>query len=288
MTDNKTSVNPHTGQPLPDDVAVPNPPTGTPGAAAASAEVASATKQAGPPQLSSAPSAQELAVRSVLETVMDPELGLSVIDLGLIREVHFLAGKTLVRMMLTTPFCPYAPQMMADVKQATESAVPQPAEVEILLAKAAQQMALQLDEVPDARRGPERDAAEHGEAALRERIVRVLESDHGRVDLGREEVHGVTAASVEAPHLAREHVARIDAERGVAAYRVQAERVDRAAVPPVLHSRQEVHGIEQSRIVEAGADREAGERALALLEHGRHHAVDAGEAARGARGRWGE
>jgi len=78
------------------------------------------------------PSAQELAVRSVLETVMDPELGLSVIDLGLIREVHFLADKTLVRMMLTTPFCPYAPQMMADVKQATESAVPQPAEVEIL------------------------------------------------------------------------------------------------------------------------------------------------------------
>jgi metal-sulfur cluster biosynthetic enzyme len=46
--------------------------------------------------------------------------------------VHFLTAKTLVRMMLTTPFCPYAPQMMADVKQATESAVPQPAEVEIL------------------------------------------------------------------------------------------------------------------------------------------------------------
>jgi metal-sulfur cluster biosynthetic enzyme len=46
--------------------------------------------------------------------------------------VHFLTGKTLVRMMLTTPFCPYAPQMMADVKQAAESAVPQPAEVEIL------------------------------------------------------------------------------------------------------------------------------------------------------------
>jgi metal-sulfur cluster biosynthetic enzyme len=78
------------------------------------------------------PTAQELAVRSVLETVMDPELGLSVIDLGLIREIHFSEGGTLVRMMLTTPFCPYAPQMMADVKQATESAVPQPCEVEIL------------------------------------------------------------------------------------------------------------------------------------------------------------
>lgn len=132
MNDDKREVNPHTGQPLPEEPAMPTPATGTSGAPAAGAGVTPARPQAGPPQLSSTPSAQELAVRSVLETVMDPELGLSVIDLGLIREVHFLDGRTLVRMMLTTPFCPYAPQMMADVKQATESAVPQPAEVEIL------------------------------------------------------------------------------------------------------------------------------------------------------------
>lgn len=132
MNNDDKGINPHTGQPVPNEAEIPAPPTGTPGAAAASAAAAPAAKQTGPPQLSSMPSPQELAVRSVLETVMDPELGLSVIDLGLIREVHFLDGKTLVRMMLTTPFCPYAPQMMADVKQATESAVPQPAEVEIL------------------------------------------------------------------------------------------------------------------------------------------------------------
>jgi len=133
MNDDKRAVNPHTGQPVPDDPAPPKAPDAAASASAPAPASAPATaKQAGPPQLSSMPSAQELAVRSVLETVMDPELGLSVIDLGLIREVHFLTGKTLVRMMLTTPFCPYAPQMMADVKQATESAVPQPAEVEIL------------------------------------------------------------------------------------------------------------------------------------------------------------
>ena len=134
MNDDKRDVNPHTGQALPPEpgFAPPTPAAGTPGAASASSDAPPAPKQAGPPALSSMPSAQELAVRSVLETVMDPELGLSVIDLGLIREVHFLADKTLVRMMLTTPFCPYAPQMMADVKQATESAVPQPAEVEIM------------------------------------------------------------------------------------------------------------------------------------------------------------
>ena len=127
MNDDKRAVNPHTGQPLPDESVTPAAPD-----AATASSPAAAGKQSGPPQLSSMPSAQELAVRSVLETVMDPEIGLSVIDLGLIREVHFLTGKTLVRMMLTTPFCPYAPQMMAEVKQATESAVPQPAEVEIL------------------------------------------------------------------------------------------------------------------------------------------------------------
>ncbi len=91
-----------------------------------------AATPSGPPQWSSTPSQRELAVRSSLETVMDPEIGLSVIDLGLIREIHFVENKTVVRMMLTTPFCPYAPQMMADVKNATESAVAQPCEVDML------------------------------------------------------------------------------------------------------------------------------------------------------------
>ena len=79
-----------------------------------------------------APSQQEMAIRSALETVMDPEIGLSVIDLGLIREVLIQPDKTLIRMMLTTPFCPYAPQMIADVKSATQSVVPMECEVEIM------------------------------------------------------------------------------------------------------------------------------------------------------------
>ncbi|MCU0621759.1 MAG: metal-sulfur cluster assembly factor [Gemmatimonadales bacterium] len=110
-------LNPHTGQPYPDEPAAAAPP------AAPAA-----------PVTSSAPSVQEMAVRSALETVMDPEIGLSVIDLGLIREIHFLQDppRTQVRMMLTTPFCPYAPQLMAEVKQATMSVVPQECEVEIM------------------------------------------------------------------------------------------------------------------------------------------------------------
>ena len=113
-------VNPHTGQPVPDAPASPAVPAGASPAAPA-------------PAGGSAPSQQELAVRAALETVMDPEIGLSVIDLGLIREVRFLdPPRTLVRMMLTTPFCPYAPQLVEEVKQATMSVVAQECEVELM------------------------------------------------------------------------------------------------------------------------------------------------------------
>ena len=97
-------------------------------AATESAAVAAASPATGKP----APSLQEFAVRAALETVMDPEIQLSVVDLGLIREVIVEPGRTLVRMLLTTPFCPYAPQLTEDVKQAAMSVVNQPCEVEIM------------------------------------------------------------------------------------------------------------------------------------------------------------
>jgi len=129
--DDATPVNPHTGRPLPEEalagierpVAPEDRRTESPDAGAGS------SVNPGP---AAAPSQQELAVRSALETVMDPEIGLSVIDLGLIRTVDIQPGKTRIEMLLTTPFCPYAPQMMADVKQATQSVLPQDCEVEIL------------------------------------------------------------------------------------------------------------------------------------------------------------
>jgi len=122
MSDEREGTNPQGGR------AAPAAPATTSGVN----EVPPAQKPAGPPSFSGMPSQQELAVRAALETVMDPEIQLSVIDLGLIRELFFLPDRTLVRMMLTTPFCPYAPQMVADVKQAVEGAVPKTCEVEML------------------------------------------------------------------------------------------------------------------------------------------------------------
>jgi len=103
----------------------------TPAPATPNSEASAAGASSGESR-TSAPSQQELAVRSALEAVLDPEIGLSVIDLGLIREINIFPDRTHVRMMLTTPFCPYAPQMMADVKQATEAVVPVPCDVEIM------------------------------------------------------------------------------------------------------------------------------------------------------------
>jgi metal-sulfur cluster biosynthetic enzyme len=137
MTDDK-NVNPHTGQPVPDDPKpgsdpAPPRPTGL-GATDPAYEIAAQapTFARAQEEATRAPSQQELAIRSALEVVMDPEINLSVIDLGLIREVRIEPGKTWIKMMLTTPFCPYAPQMIEDVKQAAMSVVPQDTDVELL------------------------------------------------------------------------------------------------------------------------------------------------------------
>ena len=121
-------THPGSGPQVPQDPTGASAPPGAPGPRP-SGDVPSSS--AGGPS-TSAPSQQELAVRSALESVMDPEIGLSVIDLGLIREVHLLPDKTFIRMMLTTPFCPYAPQLVEEVKVAAMGVVPLDCEVELM------------------------------------------------------------------------------------------------------------------------------------------------------------
>jgi len=139
MSDPAKDINPHTGRPYESAPAPGTPPAAPEAIAPAPAPTPSApsapsapTPGAGAAASGGLPSQQEMAIRAALETVMDPEIGLSVIDLGLIREVHVGPDRTHIKMMLTTPFCPYAPQMLADVKQAAMSAVPQECEVDLL------------------------------------------------------------------------------------------------------------------------------------------------------------
>jgi metal-sulfur cluster biosynthetic enzyme len=52
------------------------------------------------------------ALREGLRTVMDPELGLNIIELGLVRDVVMTDDSQEIKMILTTPFCPYGPAML--------------------------------------------------------------------------------------------------------------------------------------------------------------------------------
>ncbi|MGD2028072.1 MAG: iron-sulfur cluster assembly protein [Anaerolineales bacterium] len=54
------------------------------------------------------------AAEEALREVIDPELGLNVIELGLVRDVDYdeEGTKAHVNMIMTTPFCPYAPALL--------------------------------------------------------------------------------------------------------------------------------------------------------------------------------
>jgi len=55
-----------------------------------------------------------------LGKVFDPELGLSIVQLGLVRNVEMKADHALVTMILTTPFCPYGPSIMESARRSAE------------------------------------------------------------------------------------------------------------------------------------------------------------------------
>ncbi len=56
-------------------------------------------------------------LRTKLAEVVDPEIMLNVLQLGLIRKVSIENGEAKLYVLLTTPFCPYGPAMLEMIKQ---------------------------------------------------------------------------------------------------------------------------------------------------------------------------
>jgi serine O-acetyltransferase len=76
---------------------------------------------------------KEQEIREALRPVVDPEIGVSVVDLGMIREIVLAEDGTVqVKMVLTTPFCPLASMIRAQVQQAA-AAVPGIKEAKVTL-----------------------------------------------------------------------------------------------------------------------------------------------------------
>ena len=100
----------------------------TPDAPAAPAAQAAPATPAFDPQAR----ATELAIMDALRAVVDPEIGMNVVELALIRQIILSPEQTEVKMILTTPFCPYAGSMIQQVKEQVESVVENDVKVTLL------------------------------------------------------------------------------------------------------------------------------------------------------------
>ena len=61
-------------------------------------------------------------IRTKLREVMDPELGMNIIELGLVRDLRLEEETAHVKMIMTTPFCPYAPALLEMTRAKAEEA----------------------------------------------------------------------------------------------------------------------------------------------------------------------
>ncbi len=66
--------------------------------------------------------------------VIDPEIGLNILELGLIRDVQLQEDTAHVVMILTTPFCPYAPALLESARSKAESVINLPTTIEMGIA----------------------------------------------------------------------------------------------------------------------------------------------------------
>jgi len=54
---------------------------------------------------------------NALKNVKDPEIGLDIVTLGLVYDIQIVdSGVIYIKMTLTTPMCPFGPQILDDVK----------------------------------------------------------------------------------------------------------------------------------------------------------------------------
>lgn len=74
---------------------------------------------------------KEARIRDALRQVIDPEIGLNVIELGLVRKIEVGDESAHVTMILTTPFCPYGPQLLEQSRRFAEEAAEMPTTIEM-------------------------------------------------------------------------------------------------------------------------------------------------------------
>jgi metal-sulfur cluster biosynthetic enzyme len=75
----------------------------------------------------------EDAVREALRSVQDPEVGMSIVDLGLVYRIEVTPSRVHVQMTMTTPACPMGGLITDDAEFAVRAVVPEGVDVEVEL-----------------------------------------------------------------------------------------------------------------------------------------------------------
>lgn len=74
---------------------------------------------------------KEDSLREALRSVVDPEIGMNIIELGLIRGTEIYDDRAHVVMIMTTPFCPYAPQLLEQTRRTAQDHLGVPTTIEM-------------------------------------------------------------------------------------------------------------------------------------------------------------
>lgn len=75
----------------------------------------------------------ESRVRDALRKIVDPEVGIDIVELGLVYSIETTPGRVRVDMTMTTPSCPSGPQLRDEAAHAIRMALPEAREIDVRL-----------------------------------------------------------------------------------------------------------------------------------------------------------
>jgi metal-sulfur cluster biosynthetic enzyme len=70
-------------------------------------------------------------LRLALRTVVDPEVGINIVDLGLVYGIEVTPGEVKITLTMTSPACPMSDLVIADVEDAVRQRVSEEVQVNV-------------------------------------------------------------------------------------------------------------------------------------------------------------